>query len=87
MARVVIAPKSDPASGSVIQKQPIFSPRIAGKKYSSRISSVPWWNRKLVPIKHCMAVMEAALTSPRAISSQIMQYKVVLPPAPPLLRG
>ena len=28
--------------------------------------------------------MEATLTSPRAISSQIMQYNVVLPPAPPL---
>jgi hypothetical protein len=40
-ARVRIAFTSEPASGSVIPRQAIFSPRIAGTRYSCFCASVP----------------------------------------------
>ncbi len=40
-ARVLIAATSEPASGSVIPRQRIFSPAIAGTTHSCFCSSVP----------------------------------------------
>ena len=40
-ARVLIPATSEPASGSVMPRQEIFSPRIAGTRYSCFCSSEP----------------------------------------------
>ena len=40
-ARVLIPATSDPASGSVIPRQEIFTPRIEGARYACFCSSVP----------------------------------------------
>ena len=54
-ARVLMPATSDPASGSVMPRQEIFSPLIAGTRYSCFCSSVPNRNTGGVAMSVCTA--------------------------------
>ena len=55
-ARVLMPDTSEPASGSVIPRHEIFSPLIAGTRYSCFCSSVPNRNTGGVAMSVCTAM-------------------------------
>ena len=59
-ARVLIPETSEPASGSVMPRQAIFSPRIAGTRYSCFCSSEPNRNTGGVAMSVCTATPMAS---------------------------
>ena len=69
-ARVLMPDTSLPASGSVIPRQEIFSPRIAGTSHSCFCSSEPNRNTGGVAMSVCTATPMASPPEPApAISS------------------
>jgi len=68
-ARVVIAPASEPACGSVRQKHPILPPLASGFKYFVFWSSLPKANRGPQTTEFCTLSMVDVAPSPAAISS------------------
>ena len=69
LARVVIADASEPACGSVRQKQPSISPRASGASQRSFCASVP--NARIGPqtTEFCTLTIVDVAPSPAAISS------------------
>ncbi len=68
-ARVARAATSEPACGSVRQKQTMLSPRAIGLRMACFWASVPNLRRAPQPSEFCTAMMVEVATSPAAISS------------------
>ncbi len=71
-ARVLIEAASEPAPGSVRQKQPIFSPRAIGFRNRSRCSSSPKVRIGMQPTPLCTLMMVETAPQPAAISITAM---------------
>ena len=68
-ARVLMADASDPACGSVRQKQPSSSPRAIGFRKRSFCSALPNFRIGMQPTELCTLMMVEMAPSPAAISS------------------
>src|SRR5215217_6198603 len=86
-ARVCIAAASEPASGSVRAKHPIFSPRARSGIQRAFCSSVPWAKIGSVPALVCTASVTPTPASARLISSISSTYERKSVPPPPYSSG
>src|SRR5579862_5111947 len=75
-AVVRVPPASEPASGSVRDQAPIFSPRASGTRYFSFCASVPNLKMWFEQSELCAAIMMPTEPSTRESSSMAITYSI-----------
>ena len=87
VARVLVLPASDPASGSVSPNAPSLRPAVRSGRSRCFCSSEPNRWTGCVPSDVCAHIVIATLESIRVSSSTAIAYCSDEPPAPPYSSG